>query len=95
MVVIVLVGAAVGLRGHLTRWLSEAAPGVFVGRLSTRMRDALWEVINDRIGDGQAVMIEPKSNEQGWTMRGAGRERYRPMEVDGLVFFSPAASVAE
>ncbi|MDT0263788.1 type I-E CRISPR-associated endoribonuclease Cas2e [Jatrophihabitans lederbergiae] len=89
MVVIVLVGSAVGLRGHVTRWMAEAAPGIFVGRLSMRMRDALWGVIVERIGEGQALLIEPETNEQGWRVRGAGSDRYQPVEIDGLVFFSP------
>ena len=32
MVVIVLTACPAGLRGHLTRWLLEISPGVFVGK---------------------------------------------------------------
>ena len=38
MVVIVLTACPVGLRGDLTRWLLEIAPGVFVGHIDARMR---------------------------------------------------------
>ncbi|MGV9761689.1 type I-E CRISPR-associated endoribonuclease Cas2, partial [Streptomyces tricolor] len=31
-----------GLRGHLTRWFVEAAPGVYIGTPNTRIRDRLW-----------------------------------------------------
>ena len=85
MTIIVLIAAPPGLRGHLTRWLIEISAGVFVGNTSRRVRDRLWEVIVGRIGDGQAVMIEPAGNEQGWTARTAGRDRWCPKEVDGLV----------
>ena len=72
-------------RGHLTRWLVEVAPGVFVGNPSRRVRDNLWPVLADRIADGQAVMIEPADNEQGWSFRTAGRHRWHPVDLDGLI----------
>lgn len=85
MTVVVLIAAAEGLRGHLTRWLIEIAPGVFVGNPSRRVRDRLWDLLASRIGDGQAVMIEPARNEQKWTARTAGRDRWYPIEFDGLI----------
>lgn len=84
MVVVVLVATPPGLRGHLTRWMVEVQPGVFVGTPSRRVRDGFWETLVSRIGTGQAVMIEPSSNEQGWTVRTAGRERWAPVDFDGL-----------
>lgn len=85
MTVVVLVAAPPGLRGHLTRWMIEVQAGVFVGSLSLRIRDRLWATLADRIGDGQAVMIESARNEQGWSMRTAGRDRWRPVDFDGLI----------
>lgn len=86
--VVVLVAAPEGLRGHLTRWLVEAHAGVFIGTPSRRIRDRIWLVLADRIGDGHAVMVEPASNEQGWTVRTAGRERWQPTDFDGLILFA-------
>ena len=83
--VVVLIAAAEGLRGHLTRWMIEVAPGVYVGNPSARVRDRVWMVLSARIGDGQAVMIEPASNEQRWTIRTAGRSRWHPVDYDGLI----------
>lgn len=85
MTVIVLVAAPEGLRGHLTRWMVEVQAGVFVGSLSRRIRDRLWLLLSDRIRDGQVVMVEPAKNEQGWTMRTAGRDRWAPADLDGLI----------
>lgn len=85
MTVIVLIAAAEGLRGHVTRWLIEVAAGVFVGNPSARVRDRLWALISDRIADGQAVMAEPAQNEQGWALRTAGRDRWHPIDIDGLI----------
>ncbi|MFD7283424.1 type I-E CRISPR-associated endoribonuclease Cas2e [Streptomyces sp. NPDC059862] len=88
MTVVVLIAAPEGLRGHLTRWLIEAAPGVFVGTPNARVRDQLWQVLSDRIHDGQAVMIEPASTEQSWTVRTAGRDRWTPVDFDGLMLMA-------
>lgn len=86
--VLVLVAAPDGLRGHLTRWMVEVHAGVFVGQPTRRIRDGLWRTLADRIGDGHAVMVEPASNEQGWTVRTAGRERWVPTDFDGLILFA-------
>jgi CRISPR-associated protein Cas2 len=83
--VVVLVAAPEGLRGHLTRWMVEIAAGVYVGNPSARVRDRLWLVLSDRIGAGQAIMVEPASNEQGWAVRTAGRDRWYPVDFDGLI----------
>ncbi|MFI7245249.1 type I-E CRISPR-associated endoribonuclease Cas2e [Streptomyces qinglanensis] len=85
MTVILLIAAPEGLRGHLTRWMVEVNAGVFVGNPSRRIRDRLWELLATRIGDGQAVMVEPAANEQGWATRTAGRDRWRPIDFDGLI----------
>lgn len=83
--VIVLVAAAPGLRGHLTRWLVEVHAGVFVGNPTRRVRDRLWRLLEARIDDGQVVMVEPAKNEQGWTVRTAGRDRWTVVDFDGLI----------
>lgn len=85
MTVVILVAAPDGLRGHLTRWLIEVSAGTFVGNPSARVRDRLWTVLADRIGDGQAIMIEPAHNEQRWAVRTAGRDRWYPTDYDGLI----------
>ncbi len=86
--VVVLVAAPEGLRGHLSRWLVEVHAGVFVGNPGRRIRDRMWRVLADRVGDGHVVMVEPAKNEQGWTVRTAGRERWRPTDFDGLILFA-------
>lgn len=85
MTVIVLIAAPDGLRGHLTRWMIEVSAGVFVGNLNQRIRDRLWQLLADRIRDGQVVMVEPATNEQGWAVRTAGRDRWYPVDYDGLI----------
>ncbi|MFG2043919.1 type I-E CRISPR-associated endoribonuclease Cas2e [Dactylosporangium sp. NPDC048998] len=88
MTVVVLIAVAEGLRGHLTRWMIEVAPGVFVGNPSSRVRDRLWNLLTERVGDGQTIMIEPARNEQGWATRTAGRDRWYPVDLDGLILIA-------
>ncbi|WP_083973930.1 type I-E CRISPR-associated endoribonuclease Cas2e [Herbidospora daliensis] len=85
MTVVVLIAAPEGLRGHLTRWMVEVNAGVFVGNPSKRVRDRIWNLLAERIGDGQAVLVEPAANEQGWAVRTAGRDRWYPVDFDGLI----------
>lgn len=85
MTVVVLIAAPEGLRGHLTRWMVEVAAGVFVGVVSARVRDRLWDTLADRVGDGQAIMVEPAKNEQRWAVRTAGPDRWYPVDYEGVI----------
>ncbi len=40
------------LRGDLSKWLQEVNTGVYVGNVSARVRDAIWERVceNAKIG---------------------------------------------
>ena len=64
MIVISLTNCPVSLRGDLTKWLLEINTGVFVGRVSARVRDRLWERITDNIKDGRATLVYSANNEQ-------------------------------
>lgn len=85
MTVVVLIAAPEGLRGHLTRWMVEVAAGVFVGTPNPRVRESLWNLLAERIGAGQAVMVEHADNEQQWSVRTAGTDRWYPVDFDGLI----------
>ncbi len=52
------------------------------------MRERLWRTLEERVGEGQVVMVEPFDNEQGWIARTAGRDRYIPVDLDGLMLMS-------
>ncbi|MGJ3509027.1 type I-E CRISPR-associated endoribonuclease Cas2e [Enemella sp. A6] len=84
MITIVLSKVPPGLRGHLTKWLMEVAPGVFVGRVAARVRDELWKIILAGVEDGTALMILSAQNEQGFEIRNAGH-RWTPVNLDGFV----------
>lgn len=83
MIVVILTVSPPKLRGHLTRWLLEISPGVYVGKVSARVRELLWEQILDNIGGGRAVMVYPADNEQGMAFKVHGQE-WQPVDFDGL-----------
>jgi CRISPR-associated protein Cas2 len=88
MVVIATTAIPDHLRGALSRWLIEPAPGLYVGSLSARVRDELWAATAATIGDGAAILIHPEANEQGYTLKTAGERRRRPIDADGLTLIA-------
>jgi len=46
-----------GSTRHLTRWLLEISPGVFVGHVPARVRDALWDRVIEMCRDGRAILV--------------------------------------
>lgn len=62
MVVLIVTACPAGLRGHLTRWLLEISPGVFVGVLNRRVRELVWARVQELVKDGRAVMVFPAQN---------------------------------
>ncbi|SRR5712691_1386831 len=72
------------VRGALTRWLTEPAPGLYVGTISTRVREELWKTVAASVDTGYAVCIHPDDNEQRYTLRTAGQRRRHIFNSDGL-----------
>jgi len=91
MLVIVLENAPPRLRGRLAIWLLEVRAGVYVGNYSRRLREHMWEQVEQGIEDGNAVMAWRTNNEAGFDFLTLGENRRMPAEMDGakLVSFSP------
>lgn len=83
MVVLTIIDCPVGLRGDLTKWLLEISPGVFVGRVSTRVRDNLWERVKEFSKNGRATMVYSTNNEQRLGFR-VHNSQWEPIDFDGL-----------
>lgn len=84
MVVLIVETAGKSLRGLLSRWLIEPRAGVFVGRLSARVRDELWKIV---ISSGRvkgALMLYSAQTEQGFTIRSYGDTTRDVVDYDGL-----------
>ena len=91
MLVIVLENAPPRLRGRLAIWLLEVRAGVYVGNYSRRLREHMWEQVEQGIEDGNAVMAWRTNNEAGFDFLTLGENRRMPAEMDGakLVSFLP------
>jgi CRISPR-associated protein Cas2 len=83
MVVITLSECPLSLRGDLTKWLLEINHGVFVGRVSTRVRELLWERIKKSIRNGKATMVYTAKNEQRLDFKVHNAE-WEPIDFDGI-----------
>lgn len=84
MVVMILEKVPAGVRGELTRWLIEVKTGVFVGHVSARVRDKLWEkcALTKRLGG--VIQVWSTNNEQRFDMRMMGETSREIVEYEGL-----------
>lgn len=83
MVVIVLAACPEGLRGDLSKWLLEISAGVFVGHVTTRVRELLWERVIELAKDGRAIMVHTSRGEQRLAFR-VHRNQWQPVDLDGV-----------
>ena len=86
MTVIILERAAPGQRGALTKWMTEVAAGVFVGRLRKRVRERLWESIAEQAADdgASALMVWRTNTPQGFEIRSENPQGRYAEDVDGV-----------
>lgn len=88
MVVCILSAVKPGLRGELSRWMLEPHAGVFVGRVSSRIRERLWEKIVHDVSDGSALLIYSARTEQGFDILVHGDRSRIPVDYDGLTLIA-------
>lgn len=91
MMVIVLENTPPRLRGRLAIWLLEIRAGVYVGNYSGKVRNFIWEQVEQGLGEGNAVMAWRTSSEAGFDFVTAGANRRIPVDLGGaqLVSFLP------
>ncbi|WP_203641269.1 type I-E CRISPR-associated endoribonuclease Cas2e [Levilactobacillus andaensis] len=83
MIVITLTKVPKSLKGDLTKWYQEIQTGVYVGNVSARVRDALWDRILENIGRGEATMVYNAQNELGYQFRTTRKDR-QVVDFDGI-----------
>jgi len=83
VIVLHLASCPPALRGDLTKWLFEIAAGVYVGRVSARVRDKLWSRVVETCKGGRCVLVYNTNNEQRLDFRIHG-ESWEPIDFDGL-----------
>lgn len=92
MLVVVTENVPPRLRGRLAIWLLEVRAGVYIGDVSKRVREKIWQHITVGIEDGNAVLAwSTTTNESGFEFVTLGTNRRRPVDFDGvrLVAFDP------
>ncbi|SVJ34818.1 CRISPR-associated protein Cas2 [Klebsiella pneumoniae] len=72
-------------------WLLEVRAGVYVGNVSARIREMIWQQINEFAEDGNVVMAWGTNTESGFDFQTYGENRREPIDFDGLrlVLFKP------
>ena len=83
MIILTMTDCPIGLRGDLAKWLLEISHGVFVGQVSARLRDQLWERIKETTKDGRVSMVFNTNNEQRLDFR-VHNSTWEPIDFDGI-----------
>lgn len=84
MLVVVTENVPPKLRGRLAIWLLEVRAGVYVGDVSRRTREMLWELLIGAHEEGSVVMAWAARTESGFEFQTLGVNRREPVDYDGL-----------
>ena len=84
MVIITMDNAVERLKGECSRYMMEIKAGVFVGTMSSVVRDRLWNTIVESGDAGGAVMVFSAPTEQGFLIRTVGDPDRAVVDIDGL-----------
>lgn len=88
MLVIVVENVPPRLRGRLAIWLLEVRAGVYIGKVTRRVREMIWDTVTKGLEDGNAVMAWNTNTESGYDFVTLGKNRREPVSVDGLKLVS-------
>lgn len=90
-VVVVTENVPPRLRGRMAIWLLEVRAGVYIGNVSRRTREMMWQQLSEGHEDGSVVMAWSSNHESGYEFQTLGANRRLPVEFDGLhlVAFHP------
>ncbi len=84
MLVVVTENVPSRLRGRLAIWLLQVRAGVYVGNVSRRVREMIWEQCNALSDGGNVVMAWATDTESGFDFQTLGKNRRIPVDLDGL-----------
>jgi CRISPR-associated protein Cas2 len=91
MLVVITENVPPRLRGRMAIWLLEVRAGVYVGDVSRRTREMIWQQLIEGHDGGSVVMAWASRNESGFEFQTLGANRREPVDHDGLrlVRFNP------
>lgn len=84
MLVVVTENVPPRLRGRLAIWLLEVRAGVYIGDVSRRVREMIWEQIVHLAENGNVVLAWSANTESGYDFQTHGENRRIPVDYDGL-----------
>jgi CRISPR-associated protein Cas2 len=65
-------------------WLLEVRAGVYIGDVSRRTREMIWEQLAQGYADGNVVLAWASNHDSGYEFETLGPNRRLPKEFDGL-----------
>lgn len=84
MMVMAFENVSPSLRGELSRWLLEVQTNVFLGSVSSVVRDKLWDLAVEKAGEGHCSMMYKTNSEQGFDICTHGPSRRVIEDFEGL-----------
>ncbi|EBP9584012.1 type I-E CRISPR-associated endoribonuclease Cas2, partial [Salmonella enterica subsp. enterica] len=84
MLVVVTENVPPRLRGRLAVWLLEIRAGVYVGDVSAKIREMIWQQVSVLTDEGNVVMAWATNTESGFEFQTFGENRRIPVDLDGL-----------
>ncbi len=91
MTIVVTEAVPARLRGRLAIWLLQIRAGVYVGDVSRKIREMIWQQCEFFVEDGNVVLAWSTNTESGFDFQTLGKNRRTPIDLDGLklVSFTP------
>jgi len=74
--------------------MTELSAGVFVGQVTSRVRELMWLRVLELCKDGKAILVYSSDNEQGMDVR-FHQHDWVPEDFDGLWLMRRPAEPAE
>ncbi len=84
MLVVITENTPPRLRGRLAIWLLQIRAGVYVGDVSRRVREMIWQQCTTFYHEGNIVMAWATNTESGFDFQTIGKNRRTPVDMDGL-----------
>lgn len=84
MVIMILEKVPAAVKGDLSRWLVQVRTGVYIGHVSARVRDKLWEKCTASRRAGSIFQAWSTNNEQHFAMRLEGENDREILDWEGI-----------
>lgn len=80
---VILERATPSQRGEMSRLTIELHPGVFVGNISRRVREKLWDKITEK-WNADSLLLWTTNTEQGYAALSNGDPSRELVDIEGL-----------